>query len=150
MPTDIIIRPAAKEDLNQVRRLVKELATYEKAPEAVTATAADYDSAFSQGLIHIIVAQSEAEIIGMALYYDTFSTWKGKMLYLEDFVVKEAYRNQGIGQQLFDETLNQAKKRGCKMMKWQILDWNNKAIEFYKRNNATIESEWLNGKILFE
>jgi GNAT superfamily N-acetyltransferase len=87
-------------------------------------------------------------IIGMAIYYPTFSTWRGKMLYLEDFYVQPKYRSKGIGQSLFDSILHRARITNCKLMKWQVLDWNKKAIKFYKRNNAEIETEWLNGKLI--
>jgi len=85
----------------------------------------------------------------MALYYMTYSTWKGRMLYLEDFVVQEAFRKAGIGQQLFDGFLQEANNKGCKLVKWQVLDWNVPAIKFYEKNKAIIEKEWWNGKILF-
>lgn len=136
-------------DLESIRGLVVELAIFEKEPNAVSATMEDYISAFKTGLISIIVAEIENEIVGMTLFYDTFSTWKGKMLYLEDFVVKEAYRSQGIGDLLFDATLVEAKNRGCALMKWQVLDWNEGAIKFYLRKGSTIEQEWWNGKIIF-
>ena len=97
----------------------------------------------------MLVAEVDNSIVGMTLYYDTFSTWKGKMLYLEDFVVKESYRSQGIGDLLFDATLVEAKKRKCLLMKWQVLDWNTEAVKFYKRKQAEIETEWWNGKIVF-
>jgi len=149
MSKEIQIKFAQPTDLESIRGLVVELAIFEKEPNAVTATKEDYISAFKTGLISIIVAEIENEIVGMTLFYDTFSTWKGKMLYLEDFVVKEAYRSQGIGDLLFDATLSEAKKRGCALMKWQVLDWNEGATKFYLRKGSTIEKEWWNGKIVF-
>jgi GNAT superfamily N-acetyltransferase len=146
---DIQIRFAKKTDLQAIRELVMELAVFEKAPEAVTATDVDYEKAFASGLITMFVAEVDHSIVGMTLFYDTFSTWKGKMLYLEDFVVKEDYRSKGIGDRLFDATLQEAKDRKCKMMKWQVLDWNKGAVKFYKRKQAEIETEWWNGKIIF-
>jgi len=145
----IQIRFAKKGDIQAIRDLVMELAIFEKSPESVTATAEDYDSAFDSGLISILVAEKDSQIVGMTLYYDTFSTWRGKMLYLEDFVVKEAYRGHGIGDMLFDATVAEAKNRKCTMMKWQVLDWNTGAVKFYKRKQAEIETEWWNGKIIF-
>ena len=85
----------------------------------------------------------------MTLYYMTYSTWKGKMLYLEDFVVKADQRNKGIGQLLFDAFIEVAKAKKCRMVKWQVLDWNEPAIRFYEKNNATIETEWWTAKIIF-
>lgn len=147
---DIHIRFAEKTDLEAIRELVIELAIFEKEPDAVTASIEDYHHNFKTGLISMLVAEKKGEIIGMTLYYDTFSTWKGKMLYLEDFVVSEAYRGHGIGDLLFDATIKEAKNRGCVMMKWQVLDWNTGAVKFYERKKATIEKEWWNGKIIFD
>ena len=149
MPHNTQIRFAQAADLEAIRGLVVELAIFEKEPDAVTATFEDYASAYKSGLISILVAEIESEIVGMALFYDTFSTWKGKMLYLEDFVVKERLRGQGIGEALFDATIAEAKTRGCALMKWQVLDWNEGAIRFYQRKGSTIEKEWWNGKIIF-
>jgi len=86
----------------------------------------------------------------MTLYYMTFSTWKGKMLYLEDFVIKKGFRRLGIGQLLFDAFLETAREKGCKLTKWQVLDWNETALKFYEKNNAIIEKDWWNGKIIFQ
>lgn len=149
MDTKVKIRFAKRADIQAIRDLVMELAIFEKEPESVTATQSDYESAFDSGLISILVAEINQEIVGMALFYDTFSTWRGKMLYLEDFVVSEKYRSHGIGQTLYDATLAEAKKRNCTMMKWQVLDWNVNAVRFYQRNNATIEKQWWNGKVIF-
>ena len=143
------IRFAESADLEAIRDLVIELAIFEKEPEAIIATNEDYMKAYKSGLIKVLVAEIDADIVGMALFYDTFSTWKGKMLYLEDFVVKEAHRSAGIGKQLFDATLAYAQMSGCKLIKWQVLDWNERAINFYEREGATIEREWWNGKIIF-
>lgn len=149
MIKDIQIRFAEKADLQAIRELVMELAIFEKSPESVTATDKDYEMAFDTGLISMLVAEKDNNIVGMTLYYDTFSTWRGKMLYLEDFVVKEAFRAQGIGDLLFDATVAEAKNRKCTMMKWQVLDWNSGAVKFYERKKAEIEKEWWNGKIIF-
>ncbi len=146
---EITIRKALKPDLNVIRELVMELAVFENATEAVTATDKDYEAAYDTGLISMLVAELDNRIVGMTLFYDTFSTWKGKMLYLEDFVVKESYRGQGIGDVLFDATVQEAKNRNCKMIKWQVLDWNTGAVKFYERKQAEIEKEWWNGKIIF-
>jgi ribosomal protein S18 acetylase RimI-like enzyme len=86
----------------------------------------------------------------MALYYMTYSTWKGRMLYLEDFVVSAGFRRYGVGQRLFDAYLRRAKALECRLVKWQVLDWNEPAINFYRKNNAIIETEWWNGKIFLQ
>lgn len=143
----IDVRPATLYDMDQVMILVQELARYEGAETEVTVTLDDYKIDFGHGLFDCHIAEENDQILGMVLYYTTYSTWKGKMLYLEDFIVKESERGRGIGRLLFKEFLSQAKILGCSLAKWQVLDWNTPAIEFYKKNKATIESEWYNGKI---
>lgn len=140
---------ASQSDLPDILNLVTELAIFEKEPNAVTATIEDYIKAFETELISAFVAKVDNQTVGMALFYDTFSTWKGKMLYLEDFYVQPHFRNLKIGSMLFDKVIQEAKDRGCKLIKWQVLDWNEKAISFYKKKNAIIEDEWYNGKIIF-
>jgi len=143
------IRKGTLKDLPAVLDLVKGLAEFEKAADQVTATLNDYSEAFANGLISMHIAELENKIIGCTLFYDTFSTWRGKMLYLEDFFVLPEYRSHGIGKQLFDAFIKEAKERKCAMVKWQVLDWNSEAIKFYEREGATIEKEWWNGKIIF-
>ncbi len=149
---DFSIRPATKNDLPEVLDLVKELALYEKAPEEVTITIEELevDGFGKNPLYWIILAENENGIVGMSFYYIRYSTWKGKCLYLEDFVVKEEFRGNKIGQFLFEETIKAAKEMNAKLMNWQVLDWNEPALKFYKKFNAEMDSEWLNGKIRFE
>ena len=146
---NIIIRKATRKDVPSIHALVYELALYEKAPEAHTATVEDYLEDFKNKVFeaHIAVDSDSKKIVGMIVYYMAYSTWKGKMLYLEDFVVTESYRQYGIGQKLFDKFLEVAREKKCILTKWQVLDWNTPAINFYKKNEAIIESEWYNGKI---
>ena len=146
----INIRKANKEDLEGIYDLVVELAVYEKEPDAVTATMADYEQCFEEQVFEALVAEHEGKIVGTAIYYMTYSTWKGKMLYLEDLVITQSYRRKGIGQDLFDAVLEEAKAKAAKLLKWQVLDWNQPAIDFYIKNKATIEEDWLNGKIFTE
>lgn len=137
------IRKAKLEDLTSVRDLVIELAVYEKEPDAVEATLEDYIRAFEDDLLKILIATDKnGECIGMCLGYITFSTWKGKMLYLEDFVVKENYRGAGVGLLLFEAYKCWATELECNLMKWQVLDWNEPAINFYKKQGALIETNW--------
>lgn len=140
----IIIRKAEKKDLAAIHALVTELAVYEKEPEAVTATLKDYETDFEAGIFEAQVAEVDGAIGGMALYYLAYSTWKGRMLFLEDFVVTERYRRQGIGELIFEAVIAEARKHGANRMKWQVLDWNEPAINFYKKYNARIEDGWLN------
>jgi GNAT superfamily N-acetyltransferase len=144
------LRKATKQDLQAVLDLVNELALYEKAPQEVTVTLADYEKDFENKVFDIILAEQGNEIVGIAFYYMAYSTWKGKMLYLEDFVVKEELRGHGIGKLLFKAFLEEAKNLGASLAKWQVLDWNKPAINFYEKYNSTIEKEWYNGKILKE
>lgn len=147
---DINIRKAEKKDIPAIHDLVRELAIYEKAEAEFTASIADYEQDFDDGVYSSIVAEADGKVVGMMLYYLTYSTWKGRMMYLEDFVVNEAYRRYGIGQLLFDKFLELSKAEGCRLVKWQVLDWNEPAVKFYEKNKATIEKEWWNGKIFFE
>jgi GNAT superfamily N-acetyltransferase len=143
------IRKASVADMTDIYNLVHELAVFEKEPNALTTSVAEYEQAFTEKLIDSFVADLDGKIIGIALYYMTFSTWKGKCLYLEDFYVQPSYRKDGIGQLLFDAFLNEAKTLGAVQTKWQVLDWNEVGLNFYKKNNATIEKGWWNGKIVF-
>ncbi len=143
----IKIRQATLSDIPVIFSLVEELALYEKAPEAVITSVEIYEKDFNAGIFEAIVAEKEGEIIGMALYYMAYSTWKGRMLYLEDFVVRESARRFGVGQLLFDAYLNVAKEKCATLVKWQVLDWNEPAVKFYEKNDAIIEKEWWNGKI---
>ncbi len=147
---EITIRKANKNDLKGIYELVKELAIYEKEPEAVTATLEDYQNDFAEGIFEANVALDGEKIIGTTIYYMSYSTWKGKMLYLEDFVVQESYRQKGVGQLLFDAFLATAREKKAVMVKWQVLDWNEPALNFYGRNNAIIEKNWWSGKIFLE
>ena len=146
---NISVRKANANDLNAIYNLVVELAVYEKEPDAVTATLADYEKNFSSLVFQSLVAEQNGRIIGTCVYYLTWSTWKGRMIYLEDFVVTESHRKKGIGQLLFDRLLTEAKNMNATSVKWQVLNWNEPAIQFYEKNNAIIEKEWWNGKLIF-
>ncbi len=141
------LRKAEENDLTAIRNLVIELAIFEQEPDAVTASIADYQALFRSGSFACIVAEKEGVIIGIALYYDAFSTWKGKMLYLDDLIVTESYRGQGIGKLLLNAFLAKAKEKEAVLAKWQVLDWNEGAVKFYESIGATIEKDWWNVKI---
>ncbi len=147
---EFIIRKATKQDIAAIYNMVYELAVFEKEPEALKIGIKDYEEAFSEKLFDSIVAELDGKIIGIALFYMTFSTWRGKCLYLEDFYVKPEFRKMGVGQKLFDGYIAEAKSKGTKQAKWQVLDWNEVGLNFYSRNNAEIEKNWWNGKLYFD
>jgi ribosomal protein S18 acetylase RimI-like enzyme len=145
------IRIAKQSDVAAIFALIQELALYEKAPEQVTNTVENLRiDLFDKQLCGAIVAEINEEIVGFALYYTSYSTWKGACLYLEDFYVKEEVRKLGIGQKLFDEIVLIAKARNVKRMDWQVLEWNEPAIRFYEKQQALLDPEWLNGRMFFE
>lgn len=147
---DINIRRSESSDLPVILSLVKELAVYEKAGDQVLATLEDYKNAFNENIFESQVAEINGQVVGMTLYYMTYSTWRGKMLYLEDFVVSESYRNKGVGQLLFDAFLAEARLKKVAMVKWQVLDWNDPAVAFYEKNEAIFDKDWWNVKIFFD
>lgn len=143
----INIRPAVKEDCVRLLELINELAIFEKAPEEVTVTLEEFiDAGFgSHKVWDAIVAEENDFIAGFALYYTRYSTWKGCRLYLEDFLVTESYRGRGIGKLLFEAIMKAAKDKNFNGMNWQVLDWNEPAIRFYKKYGAELDPEWING-----
>ncbi|MBL7826054.1 MAG: GNAT family N-acetyltransferase [Saprospiraceae bacterium] len=146
-----MIRPATEADMPAVHALVYELAVYEREPEAVFTTPEEYLRDFQAGRFECRVAEVKGQVVGMTLFYEAYSTWKGRMLYLDDFVVQEAHRGTGIGQQLFEDFLEEGRRRNCRLVKWQVLDWNEPAVRFYERNHCIIEKNWWNVKtFLFE
>ncbi len=146
---NIQIRPATIEDIDEVHAMVRELAIFEKAESSVKTSPEIYKKDFKDGIFEVKVAVLNQEIVGMVLYFMAYSTWRGKMMYLDDFVVKNKYRNRGIGQLLFDAFIQESKAQGATMVKWQVLDWNEHAIRFYEKNKAEIEKNWWNVKIIF-
>lgn len=143
------IRKGLKSDLPSVLALIKELAEFEKAPDEVIVTLEELekDGFGKHPYYWFIVAEYKAQIIGLSFYFIRYSTWKGRFLFLEDFVVKKNFRGQGVGAQLFEETIRIAQRLEVKGMVWQVLDWNEDAIRFYKKYEASINKEWLNGKL---
>jgi GNAT superfamily N-acetyltransferase len=146
----MIIRAAKIGDEYGVFELIQALALYEKAPEQVTNTAENlkYDL-FVNPICEAIVSEIDGKIVGFALWYTSYSTWKGRCLYLEDFYVLPEFRSQKIGSKLFDEVVKIAKEKGVKRMDWQVLEWNELALDFYKQKNALLDSEWINGRLFF-
>ncbi|MFZ4785788.1 MAG: GNAT family N-acetyltransferase [Flavobacteriales bacterium] len=149
MTTPFTLRPGTVADVPAALELVRELAIYEKAPNEVVVTEADMirDGFGEKPLFDLIVAEIDQVVIGIALCYVRYSTWKGPILYLEDLVVKENYRAHGIGKALFEACMKSARDKGFDGMAWQVLDWNEPAIRFYNKYNSTFSDEWLNGRL---
>ena len=146
----ISIRKAIPGDEQAIFGLISELALYEKAHEQVTNSAEQLGiDLFQDKICEAIVAYKNDQIIGFALYYISYSTWKGRCLYLEDFYVQEVHRKYGAGGMLFDKVVEIAKDLGVKRMDWQVLEWNQLALDFYKKRNAILDSEWVNGRLYF-
>jgi GNAT superfamily N-acetyltransferase len=143
---DITIRRAKKEDCTRLLELVYELAVYEKAPEEVTVTLEHFtESGFGANPVWwAFVAEAEGEIKGFALYYIRYSTWKGQRMYLEDILVTESWRGKGLGKLLFDRLIEEAKEKGFSGIVWQVLEWNEPAIHFYKKYQSNFDPEWIN------
>ena len=148
---DILIRPAKKEDCQRMMELIHELAVYEKAPEQVVVPFDHFvESGFGkQPVWWALVAEVKGVVVGMALYYVRYSTWKGQRMYLEDILVTEKMRGKKIGSLLFDALIDEAKHKNFTGINWQVLEWNEPAIHFYKKYNANFDPEWVNCSIVF-
>ena len=145
----ITIRRAVELDCPRLLELIKELALYEKAPEQVTVTLEHFKkSGFGeQPVWWAFVAEENGVVQGFALYYIRYSTWKGQRMYLEDILVTGAMRGKGIGKLLLDRLIEEAKEKGLSGIVWQVLEWNEPAINFYKKYNASFDPEWVNCSI---
>jgi GNAT superfamily N-acetyltransferase len=146
---EINIRRAAKEDCPRMLELVHELAVFEKAPDEVTVSLAHFEeSGFGQNPVYwAFVAETGNTIVGFALYYIRYSTWKGQRMYLEDILVTEEWRGKKIGRLLFERLIEEAKEKDLRGITWQVLEWNEPAISFYKKYNAAFDREWINCSI---
>lgn len=146
MSTPTNIRHGKKQDLPRVLELIKELAEYEKAPHEVINTVAqlEKDGFGPHPIYGFFVAENQNGIVGLSLFYWRYSTWKGKRLWLEDIIVTQSERGSGIGKQLFDRTMQHTLDENCSGMMWQVLDWNEPAINFYKKYGSKISGEWHN------
>jgi len=138
------IRKGEKKDMKSVLELIRELAVFEKEPEAVVVTVADLerDGFGDNPLFYTFVAEVENEIVGMALYYYRYSTWKGRTIHLEDLIVKEKMRGTGLGSALYTKIIEQGKADNVRRIEWNVLDWNTPAVEFYKKSGAKVLEDW--------
>ncbi|MBK6275589.1 MAG: GNAT family N-acetyltransferase [Saprospirales bacterium] len=149
MKNNIVIRKAETADLVQVYGLIKELAIFENEPNEPTNPLKKFveEGTCKNPRYHVIVADENGTIVGIALYYYGYSTWKGSMIYLDDLVVKETHRKHGIGKRLMDELISIAKEEKIKQVRWQVLDWNENAINFYKKYPVTFDATWITVKL---
>lgn len=140
----MIVRKGHREDMPAVLELIKELAVFENEPDAVVVTVEELerDGFGPTPLFSTFVAEENGEIIGMALFYYRYSTWKGKTIHLEDLIVTQSKRGTGAGSALYKEFMKNAKKEGVRRVEWNVLDWNTHAIEFYERSGAAILESW--------
>jgi GNAT superfamily N-acetyltransferase len=138
------IRKGNPKDMEAVLGLIQELAHFEKEPDAVVITAEDLvrDGFGPTPLFSVFVAEVESEVVGIALYYYRYSTWKGKTIHLEDLIVKEKMRGTGLGYALYSEVIKQGKKDKVRRIEWNVLDWNTPAVEFYEKSGAKVLDEW--------
>ena len=144
------IRKGTEADLPAVHALVRELALFEKAPEEVITTPEEYarDAFGDRSFFEFFVAEDPSDgVVGIALFYFGYSTWKGKILYLDDLVITESWRRKGIGSLLLDRLVHFAKENNAKQVRWQVLDWNQPAIKMYQKVGAQLDEEWINCKL---
>jgi GNAT superfamily N-acetyltransferase len=143
------LRVAQKQDCWRLMELINELAVFEKAPQEVTVTLQQFEEAGfgPRPIWKAFVAEVDGFIVGFALYYVRYSTWKGSRLYLEDLIVTEIMRGKGIGKLLFNRLIQEASEMGFNGMSWQVLDWNEPAIKFYKKYEAGLDAGWLNASL---
>ena len=138
----MIIRKGTEQDFSQILALIKELALFEKAPQEVSNTVEKMQN--EKDLFEFFVAEKNGEIIGMALYFFAYFTWKGKSLYLDDLYVKQEQRGSGVGGKLLRKIFEVAQEHNVDRLRWQVLDWNEPAIELYDKIGATLDKEWIN------
>lgn len=147
------IRWGTPEDAPAIQALIQELAEYEREPDAVDTTPESLreDGFGSNPCFKVFVAEDDDEgVVGIALFFLGYSTWKGRMLYLDDLVVRESMRGQGIGKKLLDSVMQHAKEEKAQIVSWQVLDWNSPAIDFYKKIGATFQTDWYNCRVYKE
>ena len=138
------VRKGLKEDMPSVYKLIRELAVYENEPDAVKITVDDLtrDGFNDNPEFEVLVAETENNIVGIALYYRRYSTWEGRSLHLEDLIVNKEYRGKGIGKALYGNVIKRAYEKGINRLEWEVLDWNKSAIDFYRNTGAEMLENW--------
>jgi GNAT superfamily N-acetyltransferase len=146
---EVLIRKGNAHDVPAMLALIRELAEYEKAPAEVETTEASMlrDGFGGQPLFHSLVAEYNGRLLGLAVFYTAYSTWKGKMIYLDDLIVTQSMRGKGVGKKLFDATVDWAKNCGARQLRWQVLEWNTTAIRFYQHYPTSFDPEWWTCKL---
>ncbi|QXV64382.1 GNAT family N-acetyltransferase [Mucilaginibacter sp. 21P] len=147
--TEFNLRVAVKEDCPRLMELIKELALFERAPDEVTVTLKEFEEAGfgAKPVWKAFVIEIDGLVVAFALYYVRYSTWKGNRLYLEDLIVTEEHRGKGLGKLLFDRLFQEVRELGFSGMVWQVLDWNEPAINFYKKYGADLDAGWINASL---
>ena len=145
----MIIRKGIITDVNEMLRLIIELAIFEREPSAVVISTDDLkrDGFGENPLFYTFIAEINNQIVGMALYYNRYSTWKGKTIHLEDLIVSESARGKGVGMALYKEIIKEGKAQNVRRIEWNVLDWNKPAIDFYEKTGATVLKDWCNVQI---
>ena len=145
----MIIRKGKRKDIQQVYDLVLELAIYENGLGEVKTSVQEMeeDGFGPDPVFEFFVAENKEGIVGISLYYYRYSTWKGKLLYVEDLIVTERHRRSGLGTRLMEATIKEALQRNCNGIQWQVLEWNEPALAFYKKYNPVLDGEWINCRI---
>ena len=150
---NILIRKAEARDVSDIILLIRELAAFERAPDAVSNTdeamLRDGCGADPSFMAFVAEIKETGEVVGLSLYHWAYSTWRGRYMYLDDLYVKEKMRGQSVGKKLLDAFLKDAQEQGANLVKWQVLHWNEPAIEFYKKYNVTFDNEWIDCKIFY-
>ena len=147
-PVSVSIRQATPADLPELHRLVAELADHLGESADFETTLPQFTQDFHDGFFHALVADDGEKILGMALYCFVYSTWKGRMIYLEDFVINERYRGLGLGQRLWRALKERGRAQGCTVLKWQVVEDDAAALRFYRKQDPILEAQWVNGKVM--
>ena len=143
----IEIRIGTRSDLPAALEMIRDLAAFERAAEQVVVGLGDFETFLDQSLFQFLIANCDGEPAGLALYYVAYSTWKGPIVYLDDFVIREPFRQRGVGSRLFGALVEHCRELGVKQLRWHVLEWNEPAIRFYRKHGAELDMEWTAGRL---